>query len=78
LGVQGKSVDLHNKVFYTFPRTEGVNLMMKATKNSKAGVKKAITKVAIKTAINSKNSTCLWFQYQPTAPKALERFKNLK
>ena len=78
MGVQGKSVDLHNKVFYTFPRTEGVNLIMKATRKSKAVVKKAISKIAINTAVNSTNSTCLWFQYQPTAPKALERFKNLK
>lgn len=50
---------------------------MKATKNPKAVVKKAISKVAIKTAVNSKNSTCLWFQYQPTVPKTLKRFKDV-
>lgn len=51
---------------------------MKATNKTNSVVKKAISKLAIKTAVNSTNSTCLWFQYQPIEPKALERFKNLK
>lgn len=48
---------------------------MKATKKSKAVVKKVISKVAIKTAENSTNSTCLWFQYQPIEPKAIKSLK---
>lgn len=48
--------------------------MMK-TKKSTAVVKKAISKIAIKTAVNSTNSTCLWFQYQPKAPKNLKSLK---
>lgn len=51
---------------------------MKSANKSKAIVKKAISNVAIKTAVNSTNSTCLWFQYQPIEPKALKKLKNAK
>ena len=49
---------------------------MKATKKSKTAVKKAVSKLAIKTAVNSTNSTCLWFQYQPRKPIALKNSNN--
>jgi cyclic lactone autoinducer peptide len=45
------------------------------TKKSTAVVKKAISKIAIKTAVNSTNSTCLWFQYQHKQPIALKKLK---
>lgn len=45
---------------------------MKAIKNSKTVVKKAISKFAIKAAVNSTNTTCLWFQYQPKQPAILK------
>lgn len=48
---------------------------MKAVNKSKIAVKKAISNVAIKAAVNSTNATCLWFQYQPKQPVVL---KNLK
>lgn len=39
-------------------------------------LKKAISnkasKIAMKAAAKSCNSTCLWFQYQPSAPKCLK------
>lgn len=45
---------------------------MKSANKSKAIVKKAISKFAIKAAVNSTNTTCLWFQYQPKQPAILK------
>lgn len=48
---------------------------MKKLISSKAGLRKVIVDVAMKTAVKSANSTCLWFQYQPKMPAALRKYK---
>lgn len=51
---------------------------MKATNKTNSVVKKAISKFAIKTAVNSTNTTCLLFQYQPKEPKNIRQLiKNM-
>lgn len=48
---------------------------MKTHNTSKGILKKAISDFAVKTAVKSTNSTCLWFQYQPKQPCELKNFK---
>lgn len=42
----------------------------------KKNVMKAIKKEAEKNLIQSARSKCIWFCYQPKAPKNLTKFKN--
>lgn len=46
---------------------------MKVVSNMKRGISKAITKVSEKTAVNSLNSACFAWQYQPKQPSALKK-----
>ncbi|MGN0594693.1 MAG: cyclic lactone autoinducer peptide [Hominimerdicola sp.] len=49
---------------------------MKMQMKAKNLVTGAISKAAVKTAMNSSESACIWIQYQPKEPKALKNIKS--
>lgn len=48
---------------------------MKFQMKARNMVSNALSKAALKTAVSSADSACIWIQYQPKEPKALKQVK---
>lgn len=48
---------------------------MKIKMNTKNFISKGVKALAVKTAKNDMNSTCVCFQYQPKLPKSVKKSK---
>ncbi len=48
---------------------------MKIKMNTKNFISKGVKALAVKTAKNDMNSTCVCFQYQPKLPKSMKKSK---